>query len=117
MNYYRRYVGDYMSDTAMLSLTDHGALNCLLDHYYATEGRKLVRDIEEACRLVRALTQEERQAVEKVLRLYFELREDGYHQPRADREIPIAMALIETARQNGTKGGRPRNPRKTHRDT
>jgi uncharacterized protein YdaU (DUF1376 family) len=117
VNYFRKYVGDYMRDTAKLSLTEHGALNCLLDHYYASDGRDLARDADEACRLVRALTAEERAAVARVLELYFVKVEGGYRQPRADREIGVAMVLIETARQNGAKGGRPKNQKKTRRDT
>jgi uncharacterized protein YdaU (DUF1376 family) len=35
--WYARYPGDYLRDTAHLSLTEHDAYGLLLDHYYSTE--------------------------------------------------------------------------------
>src|SRR5262249_5439112 len=101
MNYYRRYSGDYLRDTARLSLTEHGALTLLLDYYYA-EGGRLPLSLEELCLMVRAVRTEERRAVAKVLELYFTRESDGYHNRRADHEI----AMAQQARDNGKRGGR-----------
>lgn len=101
MNYYRRYVGDYLRDTARLSMLEHGAYNLLLDYYYADE-RALPADLDELYLMVRAMTPADRKAVDKVLRLYFVLKPDGYHNGRADHEIRVS----QTARGNGGKGGR-----------
>lgn len=101
MNYYRRYVGDYLRDTSRLSVLEHGAYNLLLDYYYADE-RPLPSDLDEVYLMVRAMTPADRKAVDKVLRLYFTLEADGYHNARADHEIRVS----QTARGNGGKGGR-----------
>ena len=103
MIYYRRYVGDYLKKTARLSMLEHGAYSLLLDYYYVEE-LPIPIGIEEVCRMVRAIRPEERAAVEKVLATYFSLGPDGYHNPRADEEIQVALQ----ARANGAKGGRPR---------
>jgi uncharacterized protein YdaU (DUF1376 family) len=103
MIYYRRYVSDYLGDTARLSMLEHGAYTVMLDYYYVEE-RPLPADLDELYRMVRAILPEERRAVQKVLAAYFERRADGYHNARADHEI----AVSRQARENGSKGGRPR---------
>jgi len=105
VNYYRRYVGDYLRDTSTLSVTEHGAYTVMLDYYYADE-RPLPLDRAEVFRMVRAFKPLERRAVERVLGLYFERREDGYHNVRADEELSVAAPAIARARENGRKGGR-----------
>ena len=37
MNYYERHIGDYLKDTAHLSLLEHGIYGRLLDIYYTRE--------------------------------------------------------------------------------
>jgi len=88
MNYYRRYVGDYLKDTSRLSMLEHGAYGLLLDYYYAEE-RPIPLDLDEVFRMVRAIAPAERRAIEKVLSAYFERRADGYHNARADEEIAV----------------------------
>ena len=113
MNYYRRYVGDYMRDTASLSIAEHGAYNLLLDYAYATE-RPIPGDREEVLRLLRAFTPEERKAVDKVLARFWILDQDGYSNPRVDEELAKSSKLIEKQKANGSLGGRPK---KTHLET
>lgn len=86
MNYYEHHLGDYLRDTAHLSLVEDGAYRRLLDLYYIRE-RPLPADPKECFKLARALSKQERDAVQYVLRSFFELRDDGYHQARADVEI------------------------------
>lgn len=102
MNYYRRYVGDYLRDTARLSMLEHGAYNLLLDYYYADE-QPLPLDKDELYIMVRAMTPGDRKAVDKVIAKFFERQADGYHQKRADHEIEVS----KKARSNGKGGGRP----------
>lgn len=102
MIYYRRYLADYLRDTPRLSLLEHGAYTLLLDYYYAEE-KPLPTSLDEIFRMVRAITLEERAAVEKVLKLYFSNGADAYHHKRADHEIYVS----KKARENGAKGGRP----------
>lgn len=112
MNYYRRFIGDYLKKTAGLSLLEHGAYSLLLDYYYADE-KPIPAETQQVYRLVRALVQEEQKAVDRVLGMYFDLREDGYHNIKADEELGIARKVIDTAKENGKKGGRPRTDKQT----
>ena len=112
MKYYRRYVGDYLRDTARLSMMEHGAYTLLLDYYYADE-KPLPTDKNELYTMVRAMTPADRKAVDKVLSLYFISTGDGHRNARADREMEKAQPAIEAARVNGKRGGRPpKNPAK-----
>lgn len=102
MNYYRRYSGDYLRDTARLSMLEHGAYCLMLDYYYSEE-QPLPLDLNEIYTMVRAMTPADRKAVDKVLGKYFEQQDDGYHNNRADKEIEVS----QKARTNGKGGGRP----------
>lgn len=86
MNYYEHHLGDYAEATSHLTFVEDAAYSRLIRKYYATE-RPLPADIKAAQRLVAARTPEERTAVESVLREFFELREDGWHNARCDLEI------------------------------
>jgi len=108
LNYYRRYMADYLSKTASLSLAEHGAYCLLLDYAYLAEGG-LSGDVDELCRMVRAVTPAERQAVSKVLDRFFVLYGNAYSNPRVSGEIAKAKPAMEAARANGVKGGRPKN--------
>ncbi|MDE2097791.1 MAG: DUF1376 domain-containing protein [Patescibacteria group bacterium] len=113
MNFYKRFIGDIQRDTGHLSLAEMGAYDRLLDHYYATE-EKLPSDIDACYRIARAMTKDERKAVDSVVRQYFILDSDGYSQNRAEQEIAEAQPKISAARTNGAKGGRPKkNPTET----
>jgi uncharacterized protein YdaU (DUF1376 family) len=98
-------MGDYLRDTARLSMLEHGAYSLLLDFYYAEE-RSLPLDRDEVYLMVRAMNANDRKAVDKILRLYFTEGPDGYHQKRVDHEI----AMSRTARINGKHGGRKTKP-------
>lgn len=117
MNYYRRYVGDYLRDTARLTLLEHGAYTLLMDYYYADE-RALPADKDEIYLMVRAMTPADRKAVDKVLSTYFTLEADGFHQSRIDEELARAHDASETARKAGEKGAASRwgkqSPRRTN---
>jgi uncharacterized protein YdaU (DUF1376 family) len=84
LNYYEHHLGDYLRDTAHLSLVEDAIYRRLLDQYYIRE-RPLPADEAECAKLARA--SDERQAVAYVLTSFFELRDDGWHQARADGEI------------------------------
>ena len=118
MNYYERYCGDYQRDTAHLSLAEHGVYTILLDVCYSTE-KPLPADYKPLFRICRAMDDDEQEAVKSVADQFFPVCEDGFrHNPRADEDIISARKRIDTARENGKTGGRPRkpkNPAKTQR--
>lgn len=112
MNYFRFYVGDYLKDTSRLSILEHGAYAVMLLHYYAEEA-PLPLDRAELYRMARAMMPDECKAVDKVLHLFFVKEADGWHNKRADSELETATGMIERARENGQKGGRPKTKKES----
>ena len=100
--WYSRYPGDYGRDTAHLSLIEHGAYCMLLDHYYSA-GRPLPADRGAAYRICRAFSKDEQRAVDSVVQQFFELREDGWHNKRADAELQKQAAFHEKLSAAGRK--------------
>lgn len=105
MNYYEHHIGDYDSATAHLSMLEDGAYRRLISLYYRTE-KPLPIGIPAVCRLVRAVTKQEREAIANVLAEFFEQRDDGWHSARCDEEIarywakrPAAEAKKESDRE------------------
>lgn len=84
MNYYERHIGDYLKDTAHLSLLEHGVYTRLLDVYYTREGGI---PISEVARLVGAKSKDERAALAVVLAEFFVVDADKLKQARCEVEI------------------------------
>lgn len=97
MNYYKHHIGDYDSHTAHLSWLEDCAYQRLMRVYYRTE-KPIPADLKQAWRLVRASNKAERAAVEQVLREFFELQEDGWHQKRCDEHLREEGKKSELAR-------------------
>lgn len=101
MNYYERHLGDYARDTAHLSLLEHGVYTLLLDRYYATE-QPIPAD--QAHRVARARTRDEKAAVDAVLAEFFVLVDGAYRNKRADAVIAAyqeAQPEREAKKANG----------------
>ena len=107
MNYYRHHIGDYDSHTAHLTWLEDAAYRRLLCLYYRKE-QAIPVEIDQACRLVRAVSKAEREAVATVLREFFELTDGGWVNNRCDTEIEAYQAKEQANRKNGSKGGRPK---------
>jgi uncharacterized protein YdaU (DUF1376 family) len=106
MNYYKRHIGDYLKDTAHLTLIEHGVYARLLDVYYTREGGI---PYDQVARLVGARFPEEEAALNSVLHEFFELDDGGlWRQTRCDREIEAMRSKADASRSNGRRGGRPR---------
>ncbi len=104
MNWYPRFPGDYMRDTAHLSLVEHGVYNVLLDHYYST-GQPLPQPLSDLVRLCRAFEESERAAVQSIADKYFPVGDDGLrHNKRADRQL-VEMDKKRTALSEAGKRG------------
>lgn len=97
MNYYPHHIGDYLRDTAHLSLVEHGAYRRMLDVYYATE-KPLPRAQAQIYRLVGAKNNAEKLAVDVVLGEFWIESEAGWKNTRADSEIAKAQEKSEKAR-------------------
>ena len=109
MNYYPHHIGDYLRDTAHLTACEDGTYRRMLDVYYASE-KPLPLETHWVCKLVRARSDEEIEAVSEILRQYFTKCIDGWRNKRADDEIRKNKVRIKAAKTNGKKGGRPHNP-------
>lgn len=97
MNYYERHIGDYLKDTAHLSLIEHGIYTRLLDVYYTKETGFSESDV---ARLIGARSKEEKSALQIVLQEFFFLVDGAYHQSRCDREIKRYKDKQEKARSS-----------------
>ena len=112
MHYYNHNIADYRKDTAHLSLLEHGIYRQLVDTYYLDE--KPI-ETKSVIRRLSIRTEEEKTALENVFSDFFAPSECGnfhYHK-RCDDEIEKYQAKKETAKANGSKGGRPKKPKKT----
>jgi len=105
MNYYQFHIGDWSLHTSHLSLEEEAVYRKLLDYYYDTE-EPIPEETYPVIRRLRLAPYKE--TVEVILREFFILRSDGWHNPRADREIEAYQAKAERARSNGRRGGRPK---------
>lgn len=105
MNYYERHLGDYARDAGHLTMIEHGAYTVLLDRYYTTETGI---PADQAHRVARARTKEEKLAVDAVLNEFFTLQDGVWIKGRVEEEIAKAMVKINAAKENGKKGGRPK---------
>lgn len=126
MHYYSHHVGDYHRDTAHLSILEHGVYRLLMDSYYSTE-RPLPSDHAVLCRIVRAVSKAEREAVMMVTALFF-VNNDGFlKHNRIERELEAYQAQRKQCSEAGkasaakrnstTKGQRPFNARSTPVDS
>ena len=106
MNYYSHHIGDYRRDTSHLSLIEHGAYRQLMDMYYLSE-EPISLETEVVFRRLCARTNEEKTAIETILKEFFEL-ENGWVHKRCAKEIEAYKGKADIARSNGKLGGRPK---------
>ena len=99
MNYYPHHIGDYAQATAHLTFVEDAAYCRLLRKCYAEE-RPLPADLRAVQRLVGARTDEERDAVDVVLREFFVLSSDGWSNKRASSVIAEFSEKSEKARRS-----------------
>lgn len=109
MKFYKRFPGDITIKTGDLSLTEFGAYDRLLDHYYAKE--KPIEP-ERVYTVARCQTAADRRAVDRVLSEFWTRTPAGWVQERADEMIADALPRIEAAKANGKLGGRPKGSKK-----
>ena len=99
MHYYTKHIKDYKTDTAHLTLLEHGVYNSLIDLYILTEN-PLEPNLQKLCRLVHAKTDDEINAVENVLSEFFIESDDGYRQKKCDQELIRIFGKSESARKS-----------------
>lgn len=115
MHYYTHNIADYRADTGHLSAIEHGIYRQLLDWYYLDE-QPIPKETQVVIRRLRLGSEAEAKALQNVLADFFTLQNDGYHQARCDAEIAKYHAKATKNRENGKRGGRPKQgtePKKT----
>ena len=112
MNFYPFHIGDYASATMHLSWDEDMAYRRMLDVYYARESA-LPGDVKQVCRLVRATSKAQRDAVATVLAEFFTLTDAGYENRRVEAEIAIAG---EKAEDSETRKENEKERQRRHRD-
>lgn len=95
MNYYNRHIGDYLKDTAHLSLLEHGIYTRLLDVYYTREAP--IPD-DQAARLIGANSKEEKKALAGILSEFFAINNGAWEQTRCQREIDLCSEKSNKAK-------------------
>jgi len=111
MHYYQFNIGDYIRETAHLSVNEDCAYRRIIDLYYESE-LPIPNKTKAVCRRIRMSGSEE--TITSVLNEFFYLNDDNcWHHIRCDKEIAAYKAKAQTARVNGSKGGRPKKPTET----
>ena len=105
MHYYQFNIGDFSLHTNHLTLEEEAVYRRLLDFYYDTELPIPVETHPVIRRLRLGLYEP---TVDVILHEFFVKEADGWHNLRADIEIADYHAKGKTARENGSKGGRPK---------
>jgi uncharacterized protein YdaU (DUF1376 family) len=113
LNFYKHHLGDYSAATAHLTWDEDCAYRRLMDCYYRREA-PIPSDAKEACRLARAVSPVQRRAVETVLREFFSLESDGWHQKRCDEELTQYQAQATTNRSIAQRRESARRERIEH---
>ena len=111
MNHYPHHIGDFNSATLHLTFVERALYRELLDLYYDTE-RPLNSDVKKLARRVRAVTDEQRAALDIVLEEFFTLCEDGWHNERCDAEIAAYHQKQEQQRKAGQASAKARGAKK-----
>jgi uncharacterized protein YdaU (DUF1376 family) len=107
LNFYKHHLGDYSKATAHLSIIEHGAYLLMLHHHYATEA-PLPASEAVICRIIRATSKAEAEAVHQVLTEFWTLTPEGWINDRAADEIEAASELRDLNTEKGKLGGRPK---------
>jgi len=105
VNYYQFHIGDYRSATAHLSNEEDLAYRRLLDMYYDTE-MPIPLDTQWVSRRLRVGSE----VVSIVLADFFVKADDGWVHKVCEANIAGYQHMQEKNRENGKKGGRPKNP-------
>lgn len=86
MNHFPFHIGDYAEATGHLSFAEDATYFRCIRKYYSTE-KPLPVEISQVQRLIGAKTKEEKNSVEVVLKEFFILECDGWHNKRCDEEL------------------------------
>ena len=107
MHYYKFNIGDYRKDTGHLSPMEHYIYRSLIDWYYLDENPIPKRTQRVMRRL--SLGSEHDELLNNVLTDFFIETVDGWQHTRIEIDIQAYRENVKTNKENGKKGGRPKN--------
>lgn len=105
--YMALFTGDYIRDTRHLSCSEHGCYLMLLIHCWDTRGPAPL-DERKQQGICNARSTDEIEAMRRVLAEFFVRMDDGYYNPRMQREIEKVQALSRTWSEAGKRGAEAR---------
>jgi len=111
MNYYPHHIGDFNNATRDLDRIERSVYRDLIEYYYDTES-PIPEDFDYICRKVLAKSNEERSAVEYVLKEYFTLTDKGYENSRCNKVIKDYQKQKKTASKAGKASAKARKAKK-----
>lgn len=86
MNYYQHHIGDFNNATRCLTRVERSVYRDLIELYYDKEG-PLSGNIKFLQKLVLAVSDEEKEALNTVLEMFFTYEDDQFRNSRCDSEI------------------------------
>lgn len=105
MHYYEFNIPAWVLHTSHLTLEEECVYRRLLDYYYDTE-KPIPEETKPVMRRLRLVNYED--IANQILSEFFHLEADGWHNNRADIVIAKYQSNANKARENGKKGGRPK---------
>ena len=96
MIYIPWHIGDWATETRLLTATERGVLMDLLIQYYTTE-RPIT--VDQCTRIARAYAPAEQDALQYVLQEFFTLENGVYRSAKCDAEIAKVAAMSETKKR------------------
>ena len=130
LSWYPLYPGDYARDTQQLSLLEHGAYRLLMDHYYSTgsldcltkrssfdpsnDDQTIIN--ERMYRLCRAISEEEKNAVDVVLKLFFTYEKGKYFNKKIEKVIIEQQEKHQKKRDAAKKAVEAREKKRREKD-
>ena len=112
MHYFQFHIGDWFLGTNHLDSEEEYCYFKLILEYYDTE-KPLGLDVIKLARRLKMKGRHE--VVAQMLEEFFTETVEGWVNHRCDIELINYASKAEKARQNGKKGGRPKNPEKPSR--
>lgn len=109
MHYYQHHIGDFLKDTGHLSNEQLGVYMRMLWVYYDTE-----KPFTESCDDIAFAVRSDEKTVHLLLRHFFVQQDDGWHQPRCDREIARFHEKAEKAKSSANARWSNANAMRTH---
>lgn len=112
MHYYQHHIGDFLKDTGQLSNEQLGVYMRMLWVYYDTE-----KPFADSCDDIAFAVRSDEKTVHLLLRHFFVQHDDGWHQPRCDREIARFHNKAEKAKESANARWSNAKAMRTHTDS